>query len=355
MDIETLPPAAVWKHFSALCAVPRPSHHEEAVCRFLLERTRSMGLEASRDATGNLVILKPASPGMEERRGIVLQAHVDMVAQAAPGSAHDFLRDPIVPRLDPADPAWITATGTTLGADNGIGVAMALAILEEPGLEHGPLACILTVNEEDGMSGARGLESAPLPDGFLLNLDGELENELTIGCAGSVRSYATMTGPAAPAPAGARRYRLSLDGLLGGHSGVDIDKHRANANVELARILSAAIDECGLSRSPSSGAATRPTSSPAGRAHSSPWNRAGKRPASRPCAGRPIAPGGTGRGANPDSRPGWKRPTSPRTGPSCPPRKPPPCSASWPRSPTDSSPWNPTCPAASAVPSTWAR
>jgi len=237
MNPNTLEPRAVWARFFDICAIPHPSHHEEALSAWLLAWAQGRGLEAKVDGAHNVVVRKPASPGREKARGLILQAHIDMVPQKASGSSHDFETDPIVPRLDPADPAWLVATGTTLGADDGVGVAMALAILEDSELVHGPLECLFTTDEEDGMSGALGLETGALRGSLLLNLDGEDDGEITIGCAGSIRTSAELSAPALALPSGYALFGASVSGLLGGHSGADIDKGRANASLALVRLL----------------------------------------------------------------------------------------------------------------------
>lgn len=237
MELSELEPKAVWKHFFAICAIPHPSHREEALAAALADWAKGRGLNPRRDEAGNLLFSKPATPGKEGGPGIILQCHLDMVPQASGSSSHDFAKDPIRPRLDPADGAWLMASGTTLGADNGIGMAMALAAMEDDKLAHGPLECVFTVNEEDGMSGAKGLKPGLLRGTALLNLDGEDERELTIGCAGSIRSVARLSHAAESAPPSYAWYELRLSGLLGGHSGMDIDKGRANACLALARIL----------------------------------------------------------------------------------------------------------------------
>jgi dipeptidase D len=237
MDASDLEPRTVWNHFFTICSIPHPSHHEEALGTALLAWAQARGIRATRDGAGNVVMRKPASPGKERAPGVILQAHLDMVPQAASGSGHDFTRDPIRPRLDPADPAWLVATGTTLGADNGIGVAMCMAILEDGALAHGPLECLFTTNEEDGMSGARAIAPDLLSGSVLLNLDGEDDAELTIGCAGAIRTSSELWYPAATPPAGLAWFGASVGGLLGGHSGVDIDKGRANATLALVGLL----------------------------------------------------------------------------------------------------------------------
>jgi dipeptidase D len=237
MDLNRLEPRAVWARFFDICAIPHPSRHEEALAAWLVGWAKARGLEASRDKTNNVVIRKAASRGHEGARGLILQAHIDMVPQKASGSSHDFEADPIVPRLAPEAPAWLVATGTTLGADDGVGVAMALAILEDPELIHGPLECLFTTNEEDGMSGARAVEPDALGGSLLLNLDGEDDGEITIGCAGSIRTGAELSAPALAVPSDWRAFEASVGGLLGGHSGADIDKGRANASLALVRLL----------------------------------------------------------------------------------------------------------------------
>lgn len=207
---------------------------------WLLDWAWGRKLEAKADAARNVVIRKPASEGRAGESGIVLQCHTDMVPQAAAGLGHDFARDPIKPRLDPANPGWLCATGTTLGADNGIGMAMALALLEDESLEHGPLECLFTTCEEDGMCGAKAVPAGSLAGSSLVNLDGEDDGELTIGCAGSIRTAAELGCPAEPTPRDAVWLEAAITGLPGGHSGIDIASGRANATLALVRILSRA-------------------------------------------------------------------------------------------------------------------
>ena len=237
MDLADLEPRALWAEFLALCAIPHPSHHEEEAARWALGRFKALGIEARTDSGGNVLARKPASPGKEGRPGVILQAHLDMVPQAAGGLAHDFRRDPIRPRMDPKDRDWVVAAGTTLGADNGIGVAAALALMADPGLSHPPLECLFTTNEEDGMGGARAVEPGSLRGGLLLNLDGEDDREITISCAGTLRTRAELPLASEPAPGGFRWLELKVSGLLGGHSGVDIDKGRGNASLLLCRAI----------------------------------------------------------------------------------------------------------------------
>ncbi|OHD16430.1 MAG: hypothetical protein A2087_11035 [Spirochaetes bacterium GWD1_61_31] len=237
MSIPALEPKAVWTNFLSICGIPRGSGNEAAIADWLLLRARSLGLEASQDAVGNVIIRKPASRDREFRNGVVLQAHMDMVCQAANGVDHDFKRDPIRPQILADDPDWMLARGTTLGADNGIGMAAILAVLEATDLVHGPLEALFTVNEENGMSGARGLKPDSLKGNYVLNLDSEAIDELTIGCAGSLRANARLELPALPAGPGLAWIELAINGLQGGHSGVDIAKQRANASRLLARML----------------------------------------------------------------------------------------------------------------------
>ncbi|HPE90412.1 MAG TPA: M20/M25/M40 family metallo-hydrolase, partial [Spirochaetales bacterium] len=237
MHIDELQPRSVWKYFFDICAIPHPSHREAALGDALMRWAAERGIEARRDESGNVAMGRPAVFGMEDHPGVILQAHLDMVPQKSAESGHDFDRDPIRPRLDPKNPAWLVADGTTLGADDGIGVAMALSLLEDRELRSGGLECLFTVNEEDGMSGARAIEPGFVSGSLLLNLDGEDEDELTIGCAGAVRTIAELSILATDAPDGLEWYEASVEGLLGGHSGVDIDKGRANATLLLVGIL----------------------------------------------------------------------------------------------------------------------
>lgn len=234
MELASLRPSPVWERFLAICAVPHPSHHEEALGRAVVAWAKAQGLEARVDAAGNVALRKAGRPS---EAGVILQAHLDMVPQKTAASSHDFLTDPIRPRLDPAAPDWVIATDTTLGADNGVGVAMAQALITDPELAAVPIECLFTVNEEDGMSGARAVEPGFVSGSVLLNLDGEDAEELTIGCAGAIRTTAVLSRRAEACPAGLTWFRAELGGLLGGHSGVDIDKGRDNATLALASLL----------------------------------------------------------------------------------------------------------------------
>ncbi len=238
-EISALEPRSLWRQFAALCAIPHPSRHEEAVRRHLMEVGRQAGAEVIRDEVGNVVLRKGATPGLERLPGVILQGHMDMVPQANSDSDHDFIRDPIRPRIDGE---WVTATGTTLGADNGIGIAAALAVLTDPDVEHGPLELLITSNEEDGMDGAFGLKPGLLKGRYLLNLDSEDEGVLCIGCAGGAN--VDIAGEYASQPAeGELALRISVAGLHGGHSGVDIHRGRGNANKVMARLLRS-LEDC---------------------------------------------------------------------------------------------------------------
>ncbi len=227
-NIAQLNPVCVWKHFAALCAIPRPSHHEQGVIDYIVSLADARGLEHEIDPAGNLIVRKPATPGMENRLGIVMQGHMDMVAQKLPDLDHDFERDPIDAYVDGE---WVTARGTTLGADNGIGVAIALAVLESRDIPHPAIEGLFTVNEECGMSGALGLQPGYLKGDWMLNIDTEEEGELYVGCAGGEDLVITFPNRLVDTPAGWTGARLLVRGLKGGHSGVDIHLGRANANL----------------------------------------------------------------------------------------------------------------------------
>ncbi len=241
--IATMEPQAVWQNFYDLTQVPRPSHHEEQVRAFLVQFGEDLGLETLVDDVGNVLIRKPASLGLEDVQGVVLQAHMDMVPQKTPESDHDFLVDPIDAYVAGE---FVVADGTTLGADDGIGVAMAMAVLQEQDTPLGPIEALFTVNEEDGMDGALGLEPGTLQGSALINLDSEEEGVFTIGSAGG--EYVTIDTPYAQvaAPDATTAYSVTVSGLQGGHSGVDIDKGRGHATKLLVRLLSPAAQQFGV-------------------------------------------------------------------------------------------------------------
>ena len=234
MTIRDLDPSLVWKNFYALTQIPRPSKKEGKAVEYLYGFGKSLGLETIKDEVGNIIIKKPATPGMEGRRGVILQGHIDMVPQKNADKVHDFEKDPITTLVD-GD--WVRADGTTLGADNGLGVAVALSVLESRDLKHGPVEVLVTVDEETGMTGANALKPGLLDGDILINLDSETEGELYVGCAGGLDATASIKYEMKPAPAGYKAYRISAKGMKGGHSGMDIILYRANANKVLARVL----------------------------------------------------------------------------------------------------------------------
>lgn len=232
--ILQLAPQNVWKHFYSLTQIPRPSGHMEKITKFLVDFGKGLGLESFADEVGNVIIRKPATPGMENRKGVILQAHMDMVPQKNNDTVHNFTEDPIQTYVD-GD--WVKAKGTTLGADDGLGVAAIMAVLEADNLKHGPLEALITKDEETGMFGAFGLKPGTLNGEILLNLDSEDEGELYIGCAGGIDITATLEyKEEAPATDFTAR-KITLKGLRGGHSGLEINQGRGNANKLLARIV----------------------------------------------------------------------------------------------------------------------
>lgn len=232
--IEKLKPEIVWKHFYALTQIPRPSGFERKTIDYLLKFGKDLGLETIEDAVGNVIIRKPATKGMENRLGIIFQGHIDMVPQKNSDKVHDFEKDPIEPIIVGE---WVKANGTTLGADNGLGCAAAMAVLESKDLVHGPVEALFTIDEETGMTGAFGLQPNILKGDILLNLDSEEEGELCIGCAGGTNANITFKYIKEVIPVGFDCYDLSVTGLKGGHSGVDIHLGRGNSNKILIRFL----------------------------------------------------------------------------------------------------------------------
>lgn len=232
LHLDALTPDIVWKHFRFLCDTPRPSGHEQAVQDGIVEWSELRGLSVERDAVGNVLVRKAATAGHEQAPGVVIQAHVDMVAQAS--VEHDFLRDPIHTEVREG---WLHAQGTTLGADNGIGAAMALAILEDDTLRHGPLEALFTIGEEVSMVGAVGLQPEWLHGRFLINLDAEEWGNVYIGCAGGVHMGVDHHFPVEAVPAQEAVIEVNVGGLIGGHSGLDIGEQRASATALLARVL----------------------------------------------------------------------------------------------------------------------
>lgn len=233
-EILNLQPSLLWKHFYSLTQIPRCSKHEKAVVEFVANFGKNLGLKTHTDAIGNVIIQKPATTGMENRKGVILQGHLDMVPQKNSETDHDFVKDPIQPYVRGE---WVAARGTTLGADNGIGVAAAMAVLEDKTLKHGPLEVLLTVDEETGMTGAFALKPNLLKGHILMNLDSEEEGELYVGCAGGLDTSISFNYADSDTPRGLSFIRVFVRGLRGGHSGLDINLGRANAIKLLSRLL----------------------------------------------------------------------------------------------------------------------
>ena len=235
MKNEDLKPQGVFHYFAEICKVPRPSKKEEKIIAYLQAFGKKHNLETLTDEVGNVLIKKPATPGMENRKTIVLQSHVDMVCEKNNDVQHDFLNDPIETEIDGE---WLKAKGTTLGADNGIGIATELAILADDTIAHGPLECLFTIDEETGLTGAFALKEGFMNGDILLNLDSEDEGELFIGCAGGIDTVAQFAYQEVDVPAGYFCCKVQVKGLKGGHSGGDIHLGRGNANKILNRFLS---------------------------------------------------------------------------------------------------------------------
>lgn len=234
MEVKDLQPALVWRAFDEITKVPRPSRHEDRIREYLLEYAKRHSIEAKTDKVGNVVMRKDATPGYEKAPVVVLQAHMDMVAEKNSDVEHDFLNDPIQTYID-GD--WVKAKGTTLGADNGIGMAAALAALTDEEIQHGPLEALFTVNEEIGLEGAENLGEGMISGKILINLDSEDDGEIFIGCAGGIDTTAKFTYKRSSSPSNFVYYKVSVSGLSGGHSGGDIHLGRANANKVIARFI----------------------------------------------------------------------------------------------------------------------
>ena len=233
-DILQLDPKALWKNFHSLTQIPRPSKKEDKIREFIYNFGKNLGLETIQDEVGNVIIRKPATPGMENRKGVILQGHLDMVPQKNSDKVHDFETDPIETIVDGE---WVHANGTTLGADNGIGVAAAMAVLESNKIQHGPVEALFTSDEETGMTGATGLKPGVLKGDILVNMDSEDEGELYIGCAGGTNGSMTFHYNEQSVSGDYTGFRINVTGLKGGHSGVDIQLGRGNANKIMNRIL----------------------------------------------------------------------------------------------------------------------
>ena len=243
MSIKELEPRIVWNNFYNLTQIPRPSKHEGKVIEYLYNWGVSHGFETIRDKGGNIIIRVPATPGMENRRGVIIQGHMDMVPQKTSDSNHDFLKDPINAYIDRE---WVTADRTTLGADNGMGVALGLSAIEDKSVKHGPIEILVTYDEETGMTGANTLEPGVLKGDILMNLDSEQEGELCVGCAGGLDVSASFKYLKYNTPAGYKGLKVTVKGLQGGHSGMDISLYRANANKAVARMILPAIELLGV-------------------------------------------------------------------------------------------------------------
>ena len=239
-DIKNLSPVEIWRNFDKLTQVPRPSGHLEKIQAYLLDWAMEAGVEAFQDAAGNIVMRKPATPGMENRKGVILQAHMDMVPQKAPESNHDFENDPIETIID-GD--WVRANHTTLGSDDGLGVATIMAVMEAKDLQHGPVEGLITADEETGMFGANGLPEGELNGDILLNLDTEVWGEFVIGSAGGIDITATLDYQEVETDKDDAAVKVTLKGLKGGHSGIEINEGRANANKCMVRFVREAISE----------------------------------------------------------------------------------------------------------------
>ncbi len=241
--LSSLQPQPLWENFEALCNIPRPSKHEARVIEYVKAFAEKHNIECKSDKIGNLVLRKPATDGMQNRKAVILQAHLDMVPQKNSDTAHDFKNDPIKAFVD-GD--WVTAEGTTLGADNGIGVAAAMAVLQSQDIEHPAIEALLTIDEETGMTGAFGLQPDFLKGDILLNLDSEDEGELYIGCAGGIESTATFKYSEESLVGDYKAFKIAVKGLKGGHSGMDIKLGRGNSNKIMNRIFLRLGEECGM-------------------------------------------------------------------------------------------------------------
>lgn len=240
-EIRNLQPAAIWRNFDDLTQIPRPSGHVEKVQEFLLDFAKRVGVEAFKDPAGNIVMKKPATPGFENRKTVLLQAHMDMVPQKSPDSAHNFETDPIETYVEDG---WVHAKGTTLGSDDGIGVAAIMGIMESDDIKHGPVEALITRDEETGMYGANELPEGELHSDILMNLDSELWGKFVIGSAGGIDVTSTLEyKPVANDQE--KAVKVTLKGLRGGHSGLEINEGRANANKEMVRLVRKAVAEMG--------------------------------------------------------------------------------------------------------------
>ena len=241
-EIANLQPSCIWRNFDALTKVPRPSGHLEKVQQFLLDFAKRVGVEAFIDEGNNIVMKKPATPGMERRKVVLMQAHMDMVPQKSPESNHNFETDPIETYID--GEGWVRAKGTTLGADNGLGVAAIMAVMEATDLQHGPVEGLITADEETGMFGANDLPKGELNGDIMLNLDSEMWGKFVIGSAGGVDVDTTLDYEDVETDPEDAALKVTLKGLRGGHSGLEIHEGRGNANKLMVRFVREAIETC---------------------------------------------------------------------------------------------------------------
>ncbi len=253
-QITDLEPKLIWQHFKDLTDIPRPSKSEGKAADFVYNFGKKFGYETIKDSIGNIIIKKPATKGMGNKKVTVLQGHLDMVPQKSDDKQHDFEKDPIEAYVDGE---WVTANGTTLGADNGIGVAAAMAVLDSKDIEHGPVEALFTIDEETGMTGASALKPGILDGEILLNLDSEDDEELFIGCAGGLNASMTFDYTTEKVPGSHIPYRVSVRNLKGGHSGLDIHKGRGNSIIILIRLLWRATFKCQIKLSNVNGGSLR--------------------------------------------------------------------------------------------------
>lgn len=241
--LTDLNPKPLWENFTKICTIPRPSHHEEKISAFMEDFGKKLNLPTIKDKYNNVIIKKPATPGMENCKTVILQAHLDMVPQKNSNIQHDFTKDPIQAYIDGE---YVTAKGTTLGADNGMGVAAIMSILQASDIQHSPIEALFTSSEEDGMVGANNLNPKHLSGTILLNLDTEIEGEIDIGCAGGVITEITLPYATTKVASNATAWQIKITNLRGGHSGTDIHLQRGNANKILNRLLWQITNDCAM-------------------------------------------------------------------------------------------------------------
>jgi dipeptidase D len=249
-NIRNLQPKELWNYFHEITQIPRPSKKEKKIVEYMVDFGKKNNLETVVDRVGNVIIRKPATKGMENRKGVIFQTHLDMVPQKNNDKSHDFEKDPIETIIDGE---WVKANGTTLGSDNGIGVAATMAVLASENIVHGPIEALFTIDEETGMTGAFGLEGGLLKGDILLNLDSEDEHEICVGCAGGIDVTAVKNYAEEASPKGMTAYKIVAKGLKGGHSGVDIALGRANSNKLMFRFLMQAEADFGIRLAEASG------------------------------------------------------------------------------------------------------